>query len=245
LARNGLPERRLNNRTAAIVALVAAASLLLVASLTDAAGAGASAASDGVVMGRVRSGTGFFVSPDGFLLTSAHVVAGCRDVLVWGPDGPGRRSYLIAADPRLDIALLWADGGRLVPSAVATLDPPRAGEDVFTLGFGVFAAKPLRPLLSEGSLLGVSTARLGNRVLLIKARLHAGNSGGALLTGDGSLIGMIIGRDEEHPDRGVAIPSEDIEALLGSYGIILPHRDSAGSAQNLLGAISALVQCSP
>ncbi|HVB16860.1 MAG TPA: serine protease [Stellaceae bacterium] len=230
---------------AAISRWIAALLLPLVASLATAAAAGPAADGDGAAAGRVKSGTGFFVSRDGFLVTGAHVVSGCRDLSVWASDGSERRSYVIAADPRLDVALLWADGRRLGQSAVASHGPPRTGEEVFTLGFGVFATTPLRPLLVEGSLMGDSTALPGNRVLMIRARLHAGNSGGAVLAGDGSLVGMIIGRDEAHPDLGVALPSADIEALLSTYGIVLPQRDPTGNARDFLGAISALIQCSP
>jgi S1-C subfamily serine protease len=218
-----------------------AAALLLVASLAGPTFADAPTGSEAT---RVKSGTGFYVSRDGFLLTSAHVVAGCSNVSVWGHDGVARESHVVAADPRLDLALLWAHGGRLGQSAVAAAAPPRTGEDVFTLGFGVIATQPLRPVLVEGSLLGSSTAHPGNRVLVIKARLQAGNSGGALLAGNGSLLGMVVGRDEERPDLGVAIPSDSIEALLAAHRIVLPGHDPAISATQLLGAISALVQCS-
>ena len=231
---------------AAISRWIAALLLPLAVSLTTAASAGPATDGDGAAAGRVKSGTGFFVSRDGFLVTSAHVVSGCGDLSVWAADGSERRSYVIAANPRLDVALLWADGGRLGHSAVASHGPPpRTGEEVFTLGFGVIATTPLHPVLVEGPLLGDSTARPGNRVLMIRARLHAGNSGGAVLAGDGSLLGMIIGRDEAHPDLGVALPSADIEALLSTYGIVLPQRDPAGNARDFLGAISALIQCSP
>lgn len=218
--------------------------LALLAGLAGSALAGSPSGGDGAAAGRVKSGTGFFVSRDGFLVTSAHVVAGCRGVSVWGPDGTERPSYTIASDPRLDLALLWVDGRRLGPSAVAAHGPRRAGEELFTLGFGIFATTPLRPVLVEGSLVGDSTAEPGNRILVIRAKLHAGNSGGAVLAGDGSLVGMIVGSDKAHPDLGVAVPSRDIEALLSTYGIALPKEDPAGNARDFLGAISVLIQCS-
>jgi S1-C subfamily serine protease len=223
---------------------VAASSLRVVAaSLLFAIGLGTAAAADDDAVGRVKSGTGFFVSRDGFLVTSAHVVSGCRKISVWGPDGSERPSYTVASDARRDIALLWADGQPTGWSAVAGRRAPRAGEDVFTLGFGVMASKPLQSVLVEGSLVGDSTAQPGNRVLMIRAKLHAGNSGGAVLAGDGSLLGMIIGRDEAHPELGVAIPSDDIEAMLSGYGIVLPERPPGGDPRGSLGAISALIQC--
>jgi S1-C subfamily serine protease len=206
--------------------------------------AGSSAASTEDAVSRVKSGTGFFVSRDGFLVTSAHVVAGCENVSVWQSDGTERPSYIIASDRRLDLALLWAEGKAAGHSAVVARATPQSGEDVFTLGYGVIATKPLQPVLVEGSLVGDSTARPGNRIMVIRAKLQAGNSGGAVLSGDGSLLGMVIGRDEEHAELGVALPRADIEALLSAYGITLPTGAVAGDARDLLSAISVLIQCS-
>src|SRR5260370_34840549 len=128
---------------------------------------GASAARGEARAGRVKSGTGLFVSRDGFLVTSEHVVAGCQNVSVWGPDGVERPSYLVASDRRLDIALLWADSNAPWHSAVAARQTPHVGEQVFTLGFGVVAMEPLRALVIEGFLVGDSKARSGNRIRVI------------------------------------------------------------------------------
>jgi len=196
--------------------------------------------------GRVKSGTGFFVTLDGFLVTSAHVVAGCGNVSIWAHDGVERHGYLIASDARHDVALLY--GGYDVASNAPTLsrEPPRPGEDVFTLGFGIVAEEPLRPILIGGSYVGDDTATSGNRILVIRAKLRAGNSGGALLGADGSLLGMVIGRDEARREMGVAIPSGDIEAMLSAHRIPLPSASpKPGTAQALLSAISVLIQCTP
>lgn len=224
--------------------ILGCALLWFVSTVAELALTGSSAAGNEAAASRVRSGTGFFVSRDGFLVTSAHVVAGCEHMSAWQSDGTERPSYIIASDQRLDLALLWAEGAPAEHSAVVARAAPQSGEDVFTLGYGVIATKPLEPVLIEGSLVGDSTARPGNRVMVIRAKLHAGNSGGAVLSGDGSLIGMIIGRDGEHAELGVALPREDIEALLSAYGITLPTAALAGDARNLLSAISVLIQCS-
>jgi S1-C subfamily serine protease len=217
------------------------AAVLAAFGLTVAASAGGPAGT----ASRVKSGTAFFVSTDGFLVTSAHVVADCRDLSIWDAGGRERRAYLIATDPRRDIALLWVDGRRLGPFAVGTPGTYSRGEDVVTLGFATIPDKPLQPLVSEGAVLGEDTAERGNRVLMIGARLRAGNSGGAVLTRGGLLVGMIIGRDENHPDHGVAIPIGPVEALLANYGITLQRSDPPGHPRVLLNAISALIQCSP
>lgn len=224
--------------------ILSALLLLLAASVAGPVLARSAANGEAAPAGRVKSGTGFSVSRDGFLVTSAHVVAGCQNVSVMEPDGTARPGYVIASDRRLDLALLWTDGAGARSSAVAAGESPRAGEKVFTLGFGVIATKPLWPVLIEGSLVGDSTAQPGNRILVIRAMLHAGSSGGAVLAGDGSLLGMVIGRDQEHPELGLALPSGDIEGLLLAYGITLPKRDSVANPADFLSAISVLIQCS-
>ena len=195
---------------------------------------------------RVKSGTGFFVSLDGFLVTSAHVVAGCGNVSIWANDGVERHGYPIASNTRRDIALLY--GGYDVPrnAPVLAREPPHPGDDVFTLGFGVRAEEPLRPILVGGYYVGDDTATSGDRVLVIRAKLRAGNSGGAVIGPDGSLVGMVIGRDEARPEMGVAVPSGDIEGLLSAHRIPLPSTPpKPGTAEALLSAISVLIQCSP
>ena len=200
----------------------------------------------GGASGRVKSGTGFFVTLDGFLVTSAHVVAGCGNVSIWAQDGVERRGYLIASNAKRDIALLYGGYDVARNAAILGREPPRPGEDVFTLGFGVLAEEPLRPILVGGSYVGEDTATSGNRVLVIRAKLRAGNSGGALIGTDGSLLGMVIGRDEARPEMGVAIPSGDIEAVLSAHHIPLPATPPRPSnAQALLSTISVLVQCAP
>ena len=196
--------------------------------------------------GRVKSGTGFFVTLDGFLMTSAHVVAGCGNVSIWPQDGVERQGYLVASDAKRDIALLFGGYDVARNAAILGREPPRPGEDVYTLGFGVHAEEPLRPTLVGGSFVGDDTATTGNRVLLIRAKLRAGNSGGALIGPDGSLVGMVIGRDKERPEMGVAVPGGDIEALLAAHRIPLPAASPRSeSAQALLSAISVLIQCTP
>jgi S1-C subfamily serine protease len=232
-----------SNPTDGVLRILGVVLLLLAAGAAGPVFARSAANGDPTAAGRVKSGTGFSVSRDGFVVTSAHVVEGCRNVSVLEADGTARPGHVIAADRRLDLALLWAEGRVSQYSAAATGERTQAGAEVFTLGFGVIATEPLRPVLVEGSVVGDSTARPGNRILVIRARLQAGNSGGAVLTGNGSLVGMIVGREEGHPELGVAIPLADVEGLLSAYGIALPRRGPEKNPRAFLGAISVLIQC--
>jgi S1-C subfamily serine protease len=198
----------------------------------------------GGVVARVKSGTGFFVSQDGFLVTSAHVVAGCPNLAVWGAaDTRERIAHIIASDARRDVSLLWVEGERRHEYATIAPDLPQTGDPVLTLGFGVVAAAPLHGVVVEGTLVGSGTSQSGERLLIIRARLHAGNSGGAVLANNGALVGMVIGRDERNPDVGVAIPNEDLAGLLANYGLGLILGGAPENARDHLSAISALVQC--
>jgi hypothetical protein len=54
---------------------------------------------------------------------------------------------------------------------------------------------------------------------------------------------MIVGRDDENKDFGIAIPRDDIEAMLAAYGIRLPNRNVATDPRSALTTISVLIQC--
>ena len=195
--------------------------------------------------GRVKSGTGFFISRHGFLVTSAHVVTGCDDVAVWPGGIEQHEAQIVAADLRRDIALLSTEG-ETADIALAS-DPPHVGEATFGLGFGVIVKQPRTAMLSRGVFVGDGVTPTGDPVLVIQARVPEGASGGPVLVADGSLVGMVIGYYTDRPDLGVVLPSADIDAFLGEHSLALVRgRATAGairSPRDVLLRISALVQC--
>lgn len=198
--------------------------------------------------GLVKSGTGFFVSREGLLLTSAHVVTGCHDISIWARDGVQRRARIVAKDVMRDIALLATGSHSPRYYALGGRGSAPVGEEVFTLGFGVIPAEPLKPIVTAGNFAGDSRAPRGNRILVIRARLHAGNSGGAVIDAAGSLLGMVIGREQTWPEFGVLIPSSELVPMVSAYtppAAAAPPRPPGESPPALLRAISALIQCVP
>jgi S1-C subfamily serine protease len=197
--------------------------------------------------GRVKSGTGFFISRHGFLVTSAHVVAGCDGVAVWAGGIEQRKAQIVAADPRRDIALLSTEGE--AADIASASDPPHVGEATFGLSFGVVVKHPRTAMLSRGVFVGDGVTPIGDPVLVIQARVPEGGSGGPVLVADGSLIGMAIGYYTDRPDLGVVVPSADIDAFLGAHSLALVRgRAGAGavkSPRDVLLRVSALVQCVP
>jgi S1-C subfamily serine protease len=199
--------------------------------------------------GKVKSSTGFFISQDGLLLTSAHGVEGCAAISVWPHGGATRRARLIAADQRLDVALLSTDSPVPRYAAAPERGSPRIGEQIVALGFGVHVKEPLIPVIIEGSFAGDGRTPSGDPIFVIHAKVPEGASGGSVVDANGSLIGMVIGYYADEPDMGVVLSIGDIAEFLGRRGIWLapgPLLDSRSERLNdFLVNMSALIQCAP
>jgi S1-C subfamily serine protease len=209
---------------------------------------GAGAATAGTNMeGRVKSGTGFAVSPSGYIVTGAHVVSGCRVVSVWAQDGAQRFARIVAVDTVRDVALLQVSGTLLNYARAPKLRGVALGEQVMALGYGVHVESPLSPEAATGTFVGNDLTTAGTRVYVFRGHLRPGDSGSAVVGTDGALLGMVIGLDTDHPDLALVLPAFEIQQFLSRHGVrLLPAtaRDT-WAAGNLLLAISNLVQCEP
>lgn len=137
------------------------------------------------------TGTGAVINREGNVLTSAHVVTGCKDVRV---TSPRKSAVLLVADKANDLAVLsldqWSGG-------VADLNASESvaqGEEIVVFGF------PLGELLpSSGNMTtGVvsSLAGVGNNatMLQITAPVQPGNSGGPLLNRKAQIVGVVVSK---------------------------------------------------
>src|SRR5204862_2539426 len=147
--------------------------------------------------GRVADGggSGVVITSDGFLLTSAHVVA--------GTGGGGHASFsdgsevefeLIGADPLSDLAVVRA-AGDLTPATLGDAERLRVGQLVVAIGTPHdFAASVTAGVVSAlGRALPTrsgATARLVENVIQTDAALNPGNSGGALADAHGTVVGI-------------------------------------------------------
>ncbi|MBO0902372.1 serine protease [Jiella sonneratiae] len=134
------------------------------------------------------AGSGFVVA-DGWLLTNAHVVRGCRKVEV-GANVPASE---IRIDADNDLALVHVNSSIGTPLAISATKP-RLGEDILALGF------PLRSILADSlnvtrgnvsSLLGLMN---DPRYLQISAPVQPGNSGGPLVDLAGRVVGVVTAK---------------------------------------------------
>src|ERR671933_2310208 len=148
--------------------------------------------------GRVLDGGGsaVVITPDGFLLTSAHVVARTA--------GSGRASFVdgreldfsvVGADPLSDLAVLRTDASDLIPAELGDAERLRVGQLVVAIGnphgFGSSVTAGVVSALGRSlPTRSGATARMVDNVIQTDAALNPGNSGGALADGRGRVVGV-------------------------------------------------------
>jgi serine protease Do len=141
-------------------------------------------------------GSGVVVTPDGYMLTSAHVVASStRNITASFADGREVRAEVVGADPLSDLALLRADDSDLVAAELGDAERLRVGQLVVAIGnpYG-FASSVTAGVVSHvGRSLPTrsrAAGRIVENVIQTDAALNPGNSGGALADGRGRVVGV-------------------------------------------------------
>jgi S1-C subfamily serine protease len=141
-------------------------------------------------------GSGVVVTADGFMLTSAHVVARTEGRgLASFSDGREVEFEVIGADPLSDLAVLRARQGDLVPGVLGDAEQLRVGQLVVAIGnphgfAGSVTAGVVSALGRSLPTRSGSAARLIENVIQTDAALNPGNSGGALADGRGHVVGI-------------------------------------------------------
>jgi S1-C subfamily serine protease len=141
-------------------------------------------------------GSGVVVTADGFMLTSAHVVAHTEGRgLASFSDGREVDFEVIGADPLSDLAVLRARQGDLVPAELGDAERLRVGQLVVAIGnphgfAGSVTAGVVSALGRSLPTRSGSAARLIENVIQTDAALNPGNSGGALADGRGHVVGI-------------------------------------------------------
>jgi S1-C subfamily serine protease len=134
-------------------------------------------------------------TPDGYLLTSAHVVAAAPGGTATFVDGTELGFDVVGRDPLSDLAVVRATGGGLTAAPLGDADRLRVGQLVVAIGNPLgFAGSVTAGVVSA---LGRSLAardgrasRLVENVIQTDASLNPGNSGGALADGRGRVVGI-------------------------------------------------------
>jgi serine protease Do len=167
------------------------------------------------VMGQ---GSGFFISPDGYLVTNNHVVEKATEVDVVTDDGKTYTAKVIGTDPRTDIALLKIEGRKDFPWVKLAGDQPRVGDWVLAVGnpFGLGGTVTAGIVSARGRDIGAAGT---DDFLQIDAAVNRGNSGGPTFNLSGEVIGMntaIVSPSGGSVGIAFAIPSETVTRVVAS-----------------------------
>ena len=172
--------------------------------------------------GRANTGgSGFNLSPEGLIITCAHVVDEAKSVRVTFRSGASFPVTVKAIDSQKDVAILSLDVPRDDLPAVALGDSldVRVGDEIVILGY------PLGDfLVTAGTIERLSPPAQGDYLaptLHISAAVMQGNSGGPVLARDGKVVGIITGSYTRQTDSqthrfGVAVPINEATRLLNN-----------------------------
>jgi Trypsin-like peptidase domain len=174
---------------------------------------------------QTSTGTGFFITANGYLATNYHVIDGAEIISVRDTAGTFFKANIVATDKINDLAILYVGGTHnslnLLPSQGI-----RSGKKVFTMGFPHIDIQGAEAKFTEGSI--SSSSGLGNdpRVYQISVPVQAGNSGGPLATQEGGVVGIVTAKI-------------DALSILKSTGDLPQNVNYAIKSSYLLGLVSA------
>jgi S1-C subfamily serine protease len=140
-------------------------------------------------------GSGVVISPDGFMLTSSHVVAGTDRGVASFVDGRELDLEIVGTDPLSDLAVLRVLGKDLIPATLGDSASLRVGQLVVAIGnplgfAGSVTAGVVSAVGRSFATRSGSVTRFVENVIQTDAALHPGNSGGALADSLGRVVGI-------------------------------------------------------
>jgi S1-C subfamily serine protease len=206
----------------------------IVMSLPREWGAGAPASSAGMYppQPNFSTGSGFFISTNGMLVTNYHVVANSSAVSIFSPQS--RQQYharIVRTDPASDLALLQADMTSM-PIPLASTFNLRRGEDVLTLGYPDPGIQGVGQKATFGRVNANTGVQDDIRFAQVDLPIQPGNSGGPLLNTSGEVVGIVTsglrdGGKYQYQNVNYALKVDYLQRLLS--GIPLPGKMSAAT----------------
>ena len=171
-------------------------------------------------------GSGFIISPDGYIVTNDHVAGNATDITITISGGKQMKAKVVGSDPATDICLLKVDGKDLPYVTIGNSDDVIIGEWTIAFGnpFGLFEIND-KPTVTVGviSATGMKLGQLENRyyrdMIETDAAINGGNSGGPLVNSNGEVIGMNTliftgGQTSTYIGYGFAIPINKVKKIV-------------------------------
>jgi len=165
--------------------------------------------------GQNQTGTGFVVAADR-IVTNAHVVAGVEQPIVEAPNGQTLEGRIVYLDPVDDLAVVAVDG--LAVDALGLSGALAVGAEAVIVGYpygGPASSGAAQILAASAEAIpdihgGPRTTR---EVYTLAARIQPGNSGGPLLSTDGTVAGVVFARNADNPDLGYAMTNTELQPV--------------------------------
>jgi S1-C subfamily serine protease len=179
------------------------------------------------------AGSGFIITPDGYILTNSHVAAGARDIRAVFMDGRRLLATLIGHDPSTDLAVLRVSASGLPYTILIDSSGLRVGQLVIAMGnpLGFQSTVSTGVVSSLGRALRSQDGRLIENIIQHTAPLNPGNSGGPLLDTRGRVIGINTAIIAMAQGIGFAIPA-------GTARTVVPQLMASGRVtRGFLGVI--------
>jgi serine protease Do len=153
-------------------------------------------------------GSGFIISPDGYILTNNHVVGEADKIMVGLNDGRDLQAKIIGTDPKADVALIKIEADNLPVIELGDSDKLDIGEWVIAVGnpFGLSETVTVGVVSAKSRSVGIAEYE---DFIQTDAAINPGNSGGPLLNLDGQAIGInsaIFSQSGGYMGIGFAIP---------------------------------------
>src|SRR6266550_2520768 len=183
-------------------------------------------------------GTAVVITPDGFTLTSAHVIERTDGGRASFVDGRELEFEVVGSDPMSDLALLRVDARDLRPAELGDAERLRVGQLVVAIGnpHGFAGSVTAGVVSALGRSLPTRGGRVVDNVIQPDAALNPGNSGGALADGDGCVVG--INTAVAGVGLGLAVPINDttrriVHALMTDGAVRRAYLGIAGGSRPL------------